>query len=99
MAGWNGLLPTGYCQHCGSYLKNQTDPPRKYYCNRECMDKRPPKQVVLETEHGKPLREIIVEELNRTGKVVVAADFLRMYPTELRKHMKRFGIERKTWFE
>ena len=63
------------------------------------MDKRPPKQVVLETEHGKPLREIIVEELNRTGKVVVDADFLRMYPTELRKHMKRLDIKKRVIFE
>lgn len=99
MAGWNGLKATGFCYTCGSELKRQSNRPRKYYCNRECMDKRPPKQVLLEMKHDKPLRETITNELNRTGKVTMAADFLEMYPTELRKHMKRFGITKRIWFE
>ena len=98
MAGWNGLKETGFCYTCGSDLKRQSGRPRKYYCNRTCLNNRPPKQVVLETKHDKPLREVIVNELNRTGKVVIAADFLGMYPTELRKHMKRLGIQRQVRF-
>lgn len=96
---WNGLTPTGYCYTCGSDLKAQSNCPRKYYCNRTCLAQRPPKQVVLETKYKRPLREIIIDELNRTGAVVTTADFLEMYPTELRKYMKRFGIKKVVQFE
>lgn len=96
--GWNGLQPVGRCYHCQCDLSNQGRG-RKYYCDWNCMKKRPPKQVLLEDKENKPFKEILLEKLNKAGTITLAADFLGMYPNELREHMKRFGIERVVKFE
>ena len=101
---WEGLEPTGYCYNCGTYLKSQriytmNYQPRLFYCNRRCLSAKPPKLVKIEKEYGKPAREAILDKLNKTGSVEIAAGFFNMDPSELRKYMKRLDIKKRVIFE
>jgi len=89
------VINTHNCLNCGKRLKRGHGYKRTTgYCSWECYLKKPPKVVYLETLYNKPFRQLVVDLLNETGKVKIAADFLNMNKKNLYDWIKKLNIER-----
>ena len=94
------LEPTGYCYACGRRLAySATSSGSLYYCNVECMRRRPPKMVLAEIYWGRPAKEVALESLRAGRSVEAVAEMLGVRKQTLLDWLRRWGIRRRVIWE
>ena len=90
---------TKTCLNCGVSLRHQRVKKLKAYCCKECYQAKPPKMVWLEREFGKPIKTLVLDELNRSPSLRKAADFLGLSDTMLTLYCTKLGIKKVVRYE
>ncbi|MFC4768717.1 hypothetical protein [Effusibacillus consociatus] len=95
------LLESKNCLNCGTRLPRGHGYKRKQgYCSADCYQAKPPKMALLEKIHGKPIREIVVEELNRNHTSMdVVAQLLGIQKFALYQWIKKLRIRQVVRWE
>lgn len=58
-----------------------------------------PRMVEVQEELGKPIRDVILENLNLNKSVPVTADLLGVHKQQLYKWMEKLGIQKVLYWE
>jgi len=89
---------TEVCLSCGKplkYLEERSARRHRGYCCRKCFMDRPPKRAFIETEKGKPLREVLLEMLNEGMTIEEASGLLGVSRELFYKWLQQLKIKRK----
>lgn len=88
------------CPACGKvvprghgYKKSQQ------YCSYRCYQIMTPKMIKMQKELGQPIREVIVETLNRNHSVPVTSELLGIHKQQLYQWMDKLGIKKVLYYE
>jgi len=86
---------TKYCLNCGRRLERGHGFKRtRGYCGWDCYRMKPPKMAYVEHEYNKPVREVVIDSLNRCS-TEVAADLLGISRFALYQWIDKLNIQRK----
>jgi len=89
------LTETKFCLTCRKRLPQGHGHKRitGYCCEKHYYDK-PPKMAYLEHIYGKPIKEIIIETLNKNNNVTVSAELLGVSKFTIFQWLKKLNINR-----
>lgn len=93
------LYETKHCLNCGTRLKRGHGIKVKIgYCNTRCYYAKPSKMVYLEKVYGKPIRDIMIDMLNRSNTVEPVAGLMGISKMTLYQWIKKLNIQQTvTW--
>lgn len=86
-----------YCLNCGAKLKYLPEKQKRRnrgYCSLECYFAKPPKVAYLERVYGKPVREVILDLLNRLDNVTAVAELCGMGKSNFYRLLRKYNIRR-----
>ena len=87
------------CPSCGNLVpRGRGFKSDRRYCNYACYRNKTPKMVEVEEQFGKPLKEVIIETLNRTDSPTVTAELLGTYKAQLYQWMEKLGIRKVSYW-
>lgn len=69
------------------------------YCSYKCYQSMTPKMVEVQNELGKPIREVILENLNSNNNITVTAELLGINRQQLYSWMDKLGIQKVVYWE
>lgn len=92
------LESTETCLNCGRELKFLPDKGKRRnrgYCSRECLLDKPPKMAYIEKAYGEPIKDVIVETLNRSESITVASEMLGIGRVRLHEWLNKLKIKKR----
>ena len=87
------LLNSKRCLNCGGRIDGD-----QAYCCNDCYLTKPPKMAYIEQQYGTPIREFMLNLLNRFPENYVA-DYLGITPWTLHKWKKKQKITKVVRYE
>lgn len=88
------------CPACGKvvprghgYKKSQQ------YCSYRCYQIMTPKMIKMQKELGQPIREVIVEHLNKNHNIPVTAEIIGISKVQLYQWIDKLGIKKVLYYE
>jgi transcriptional regulator with PAS, ATPase and Fis domain len=89
-----------YCPTCGKVIpRGHGFKSDRRYCSYDCYRLKTPNMVKVEAEFEKPVRDVIVEFLNKNQNVTITADLIGISKTELHKWIKKMKIKKVLYWE
>ena len=89
-----------YCPSCGKVVPQghgfKSD---RRYCSYDCYRLKTPKMIETEITFNKPLKEVILEHLNKNNNLTVTADLLGTNRQQLRQWIEKLGINKVLYWE
>ena len=92
------LESTQICLNCGTKLKFLPDKNTRRnrgYCSKSCLLGKPPKMAYIEKTYRKPVKEVILDQLNRGASVTATAGLLGLDRVRLHEWLDKLGIKKK----
>lgn len=88
------LHQTKHCLNCGRRLPcGHGFRVKTGYCNAQCHFEKPPKMAYLENVYGKPIREIMIDLLNRSDTMEPVSGLMGVTRFTLYKWIKKLKIQ------
>jgi hypothetical protein len=88
------LRETQNCLNCGNRLKRGHGFKIKAgYCSSYCYLEKPPKMAYLEKEYGKPIREVMIDILNKSNTMEPVAGLMGIGKPTLYNWIKKLKIQ------
>ena len=95
------LDETKVCLTCGTKLKYLDKNKRRNrgYCSLVCYFAKPPHMAYAERVYGKPIRQVILDLLNKNNNITATAQLLGVRKGTMFAWIRRLGIRRKVLWE
>lgn len=89
-----------YCPACGKVVpRGHGFKSDRRYCDYDCYREFPPKMAEVQEIIGKPIREIILENLNENNSPTTTAGLLGISKASLYQWMDKLGIKKVLYWE
>lgn len=89
-----------HCPACGKVVPRGHGFKRdRKYCSYKCYQAMTPKMVEIQKELGKPIREVILENLNSNNNITATAELLGINRQQLYSWMDKLGIQKVVYWE
>ena len=86
------------CLACGELLpRGHGYKIDRKYCDIKCYENR--HMIALEREHGKPIKEIVLESLNETKNVTMSSDMLGITKQVMYRWLEKMNIKKVIYWE
>jgi ribosomal protein L37E len=91
------MRDTRHCLNCNRSLPREHGFKIKQgYCSAACYYEKPPKMAWLEWQYGMPIRDIVVQTLNRSSTMNIVAELLGISKYTLYQWIEKLHIRQGT---
>lgn len=88
------------CPACGKVIpRGHGYKSDRKYCSYKCYQNMAPKMVEIQEELGKPIKEVILENLNSNNNITVTAELLGTNRQQLYSWMDKLGIQKTVYWK
>lgn len=88
------------CPACGKVVpRGRGFKSDRRYCNYVCYRKFPPSMVKVQETFGQPIKEVLLEHINKNKSPEITAGLLGINRSTLYQWMDKLGIKKVLYYE